>query len=697
MLALLRASRRRRRAGRRAAIAATVVGLAVVAAPSALALTVGVRVTGARVGRPIPAGFLGIAFEYRAIPGMVGSGKPADVDPVAVRLIDNLAPGARPVLRIGGQSTDRTWWPVGGMRRPLGITYDLTPGWMRSARALAEATDAKLILGVGLEANRTRIDAVESRRLLAGVGRRYVDTLEIGNEPELYNVVAWYRKLRGRPIPWFRQDGTEVLARPPGFGPAQLAAQFAQVLRVLPRVPVAGPATGIPSWLYAFRRFVSPRSRVRMITWHAYGLNNCVTDPSSPLYPSIPHVVSLAASRDTADGIAPYVALAHRSGATFRIDEMNSVTCNGGLGISNTMAAALWMTDALFTVAAAGVDGVNIHTYPGAPNRLFDFRRSHGRWQATVRPPYYGALLFARAAPVGSRLLRTESGDLARVRSWATLAPDHQVRVLLINDSLTRSVRVLVRTPWRGLGSVQRLRAPRAGATTGLEIGGESFGARTATGLLAAPRQQTVTPRAGAYTVTMPAASAALLTLDQRARAAGVTWNSVLTFLARFQNAGSLPHHASLLGPLELIGFVILLAAAVPLLGLIVTGGRGVLRSRRGRRRRMGAAANAEQRARAQMSELCPNGWRAQITLFSDGDSDGDEVNRRTPHGDPTRVALDWIELRDGSGRPAVMRRVWGRTIGEALDAMVADRRTDETLEQIEHRAVADGLSWPDL
>jgi hypothetical protein len=36
-------------------------------------------------------------------------------------------------------------------------------------------------------------------------------------------------------------------------------------------------------------------------------------------------------------------------------------------------------------------------------------------------------------------------------------------------------------------------------------------------------------------------------------------------------------------------------------------------------------------------------------------------------------------------------------TINEALDAMVADRRTDETLEQIEHGAAADGAWWPDL
>jgi hypothetical protein len=43
-----------------------------------------------------------------------------------------------------------------------------------------------------------------------------------------------------------------------------------------------------------------------------------------------------------------------------------------------------------------------------------------------------------------------------------------------------------------------------------------------------------------------------------------------------------------------------------------------------------------------------------------------------------------------------VMRRVWAPSIAEALDAMVADRRTDLALEQIEMRATLDGADWPD-
>jgi hypothetical protein len=108
-------------------------------------------------------------------------------------------------------------------------------------------------------------------------------------------------------------------------------------------------------------------------------------------------------------------------------------------------------------------------------------------------------------------------------------------------------------------------------------------------------------------------------------------------------------------------------------------------------RRHARTVAGAERRARALMGELCPDGWRAQITLFEAGDE-----LPGAPRGGWARVALDWAELDPERSGPAVVRRVWATTVAEALDAMVADRRTDETLEQIEQRATAEGREWPD-
>jgi hypothetical protein len=460
--------------------------------------------------------FLGLALEYNTIPEWAGNGS-EPVDPVLVQLIRSLDPSGGPLLRIGGQSTDRTWWPVPGMRKPLGVTYDLTPGWTASARALVKATGAKLLLGLNLEADRARIDQVEAAQLVKGIARSSIAGLDFGNEPDLYSRIPWYRRLDGHPLPWYSHQGTPVYARGPGYGPSQFAAEFARALQVAPPgLPIAGPETSTAPWFKAFVPFLSSRSRVRMLTAHAYGLNQCVTDPSSPAYPSVPHLLSLSASRALLDGAAPYIGLAHRDGATYRIDEMGSISCNGRTGVSDTMASALWVMDALFSVAAENIDGVNLHTYPNSVNGLFDFELSHGHWLGLVHPLYYGALLFAQAAPAGSRLLRLSGGSRSQLRAWATLGADHRVRVLLINDSLMHSAQVRVGAPagfGSGAGSVERLLAGSAYATSGVTLGGQSFGAATATGVLPAPVPQTVMPRAGTYTVTLPASSAALLTL----------------------------------------------------------------------------------------------------------------------------------------------------------------------------------------
>ncbi|MGO9958832.1 MAG: hypothetical protein ACLP50_23200 [Solirubrobacteraceae bacterium] len=161
----------------------------------------------------------------------------------------------------------------------------------------------------------------------------------------------------------------------------------------------------------------------------------------------------------------------------------------------------------------------------------------------------------------------------------------------------------------------------------------------------------------------------------------------------RFHSSG----HINVLGPVALIVFVACVGVIfLPLTGLAVSGFRGALRCRRDRRRRLRAAATSELRARALMSELCPHGWRAQITVLHGAPDPSSDPSHEVTAG-PERVVLDWTELEDESGRPAVMRRVCAPTIGAALEAMVADRRTDETLEQIERRAVADGALWPDL
>src|SRR5579875_1586751 len=83
-----------------------------------------VTVAATPVSLPLAAGFLGLALEDDQVP-QLAAGSAGSVNPVFVALLRHLDPAGDPVLRLGGQSADRSWWPVPGMSRPPGITYDL--------------------------------------------------------------------------------------------------------------------------------------------------------------------------------------------------------------------------------------------------------------------------------------------------------------------------------------------------------------------------------------------------------------------------------------------------------------------------------------------------------------------------------------------------------------------------------------------
>jgi Glycosyl hydrolase family 79 C-terminal beta domain len=458
----------------------------------------------AAYGRTIPAGFVGLSFEYPALEAYAGR-NPNAINPVLERLIRDLAPGQSPVLRIGGDSTDWTWWPVRQIRRPLGISYALDKRWLRVARALSQALHASLILGINLEAGSQTLAGAEARALVDGIGRSRIGWLELGNEPELYAAFGWYRTRDGRHIP----------GRPRSWGVAPYVRQFADFGKTLPRVPLAGPAVGAQGWMHHLGQFVSNEPRLGLVSLHRYPLHRCFVNPRSSGTATIPHLLSSAAASGLARSVRPYVAIAHARGLHLRIDELNSVSCGGSRRVSNSFASALWALDTLFQMASVGVDGVNIHTFPLSFYAPFKFTRRGGRWRALVQPEYYGLMMFAHAAPPGSRLLPVSGATGGKVKLWATRAPGGQTRVVLINENTAGTRAVAVQVPGStGVATVQRLRAPSIDASRGVALAGQSFGSETGTGLVSGRRHATrLAPVSGRYLITLPAASAAIVTL----------------------------------------------------------------------------------------------------------------------------------------------------------------------------------------
>jgi glycosyl hydrolase family 79 len=391
------------------------------------------------------------------------------------------------------------------MAKPPGVRITLTPTWLAVTRALAQDLDAHLILGVNLETDSLPLAAAEAHAFLARIGRRYIEALEPGNEPELYRAFTYY----------LAPDGSNVDGRPRDYNIVAISRDFTRIESVLP-TPIAGPAIGAPKWFAQLGTFLADGPRINLITLHRYPLQRCFTSPAESTYPTIAHLLDNQSSFGRADSVIPEVALAHARGLMLRVDEMNTISCGSDPQVGFSFATALWAVNALFAMADVGVDGVNIHSYPTSSYAPFSFTRANGTWKANVEPEYYGLLMFAQAAPPGSRILRVSGPGATALRAWATLGPDRRTRVVLINDSATRSVTIAVRTSKSAAATwtatIERLQAPSLSTNHGVTLGGASFGPSTATGKLQ-PRSTTIHRTQDAYLVTVHPASAALLTI----------------------------------------------------------------------------------------------------------------------------------------------------------------------------------------
>jgi hypothetical protein len=121
--------------------------------------------------------------------------------------------------------------------------------------------------------------------------------------------------------------------------------------------------------------------------------------------------------------------------------------------------------------------------------------------------------MFAQAFPPGARLLPV-TAPAGPTKVWATEGPDGTVRVTAINQDALNEHDVQVQVPGAtATGSLETLQAPDITATSGVTLGGQTFGAETTTGTLPAPATTPVAPAGSVYTVPLPPGSAALLTI----------------------------------------------------------------------------------------------------------------------------------------------------------------------------------------
>ena len=455
-------------------------------------------------GRPIPRSFLGLSTEYWSLPSYEGHLSAFG------RVLSMLhAAGDGPLLiRVGGNSADHTFWEPDVRSMPRWM-FQLTPSWLRAARLLVADTGVRLILDLNLITDRPAIAMDWARAAETELARGSIVGFEIGNEPDIYSRWFWLTRMA--------RTGSTDGSLPKTLTPADYSRDFTTYARLLhrlaPGTPLLGPAIANPTRHLSWISDVVGRERDRIATVsaHRYPYSACAS-PASSSYPTVARVLSEKASAGVARSLQPAVAVARRAGLPLRLTEINSVTCGGLAGVSNTFATALWAPDALFELMRAGVSGVNVHVRTDAINAAFKLTRDG----LAARPLLYGLIAFRRMLGTGPGTLvpvRQSARAAQHVKVWA-VRDDGELHVIAI-DKGPRPATVDLRVPADGPATVARLTAPSATATSHVTLAGQWLD--EAGRWRGRPRTQTISPVRGGYRVQVRRFSAALVTVKTSA------------------------------------------------------------------------------------------------------------------------------------------------------------------------------------
>jgi hypothetical protein len=460
-----------------------------------------VTVGSAYGGPPIRAGFVGMTTEYWDMFKEVGT-NPAQPDAPFEQVLENLAPHGGFDLRIGGDTTDWTWWPVPGMAHPPWARWTLTPTWMAVAQRLLEDLHAHLIAGINMEADNPAVATMEVQAIQSGIGPSVPTTFELGNEPELYPKWPFY----------ITKSKQTVFGRPQNYSFPQITNEWDRLAAHLGPIRLAGVSYSSFRALPHVQQFLRASPNLSLLTMHTYALTpqNCQQGghlQESSLFDSN-SLQGLAAD------VGRWTTVGRQNKVAVRVDEINAVTCGGLANFSNSMGPSLWALNVLPLYAQTGVTGVNFETRPNTAQNLIQTSATSSGWQVTVQPEYYGMLAFAQLTPPGSRILSVStlsSGLLA----WAVRTPEHTINIVVTNLASSAQGATIQVAGANGPAATEALTSPAGSlaATSGVTLGGQTISPETGQ-MTGTPVSAQVTPHDGIYDITVAPASATILSVQ---------------------------------------------------------------------------------------------------------------------------------------------------------------------------------------
>ena len=235
---------------------------------------VATRTVGDTRGRTDPALVRGLLDGVLVGPSYLGGKRP---NPIFARLVQTLAAGGNgaPTIRIGGNSTDESWWNPVAAPRPAGVATDVTPAMARRPRPMggqhAHADHPRRSTSrCGDSANAAAYAAGgRRRRCRPGPARRARDR-------QRARPLHASARVRGG----HRGASSRGLRRPAGYGPADYRSELqtfrAALEAAAPGVPMAGGGFATSAWEDGEDDLLSePGPGPMGFSAHTYALHTC--------------------------------------------------------------------------------------------------------------------------------------------------------------------------------------------------------------------------------------------------------------------------------------------------------------------------------------------------------------------------------------------------------------------------------------
>jgi hypothetical protein len=414
--------------------------------------------------------------------------------PATIGLFKNFeADGHRIDLRIGGNSTDKTWWTAGPGTRPAAQVDSVDSSFLSTFSSIYNQTGALFILGVDLAVNDTTNPASFVKAAQTAMPAGSITAFEIGNEPDLYSSNGWRSASYG-----FSDYQKDVDAYITALAPL-----------VTPEPLLTMPAFAGTGWFTQTKAILSAqKAKLTFATLHNYPFSICGKATTDSSYPKLSDLLTDKGTSNVENTYAPLISATNALGLGLRMAEFNSIACGGAPGVSDTFAQALWSIDVLFRFAESGALGVNFHTSGDYPA----FRYTNGALD--VLPLYYGMLMFSLGTAEKGQLIPVQVQSTGRVRAFATLGSDGAVRLVAINEDPSATGKLTITlSKAHGVARISRLTAPMLSSKNGLSFENQTFDGSTDGKPVGTRTRNFVTPSGTSYAFGLPPDSAATLVI----------------------------------------------------------------------------------------------------------------------------------------------------------------------------------------